>query len=454
MLDEVVDAKSIVRVIDAWVAKLDLKKLGFAKAQAQVRGAPPYDPADLLKLYVWGYLNAVRSSRALERECHRNVECMWLLGRQAPDHKTIANFRRDNAEALPRVSGAFIQFARDQSLIGSTTVAIDGTKLQAVASPRSLRNKADLELLAQRNAQEIGAYLKLLDANDLQQPVQDCDAEKVRAALAELEEEGQKIEQQLQQLNAEDRSAHVQTEPQARPMRSLHGAPGYNLQTAVEAHSHLIVHHEVCTAGNDQRQLQPMAEAASQVLQAPCTVVADAGYANGEQIAALDAQGITSFVAVNRAVNPYGLLDKSAFVYDDQADQYTCPAGKLLARKRVSRHTKQVIYMAEAAHCTSCPMKPGCTRAARRSVTRHLFEQALEANAQRMQRHPEMMTVRMQTVEHPFASIKRCIMGNARLLMRGLRGAGAETSLAVLAYNIKRVFNMNGSEFMTQALRG
>lgn len=454
MLDELVGGESLVRVVDAWVSGLDMNKLEFGKAQPKVKGAPPYDPADLLKLYIWGYLSAIRSSRALERECHRNVECMWLLGRLAPDHKTIAEFRRCNTPGLVAACAAFVQFARASKLIAGTTVAIDGTKLRAVASYKAVKGTRELAAQAQRNAQEIAAYLKLLDTEDDQDRERSCKPDAVRQALAQLQAQREAIQQEVQELAASGRSARVQTEPQARVMRSLHGEPGYNLQTAVETESHLIVHHEVTTDANDQRQLQPMAQAASQVLQAPCSAVADAGYANGEQIAALDAQGITTYVAVNRGVNTHGLLDKAAFSYDAQQDRYTCPAGKLLARQKLSMHTKMVIYAAKPGDCGSCSMKPACTKAAQRSITRHLNENALEANARRMQEQPEMMALRRQTVEHPFGSLKHQILGNARLLMRGVRGATAECSLAVLAYNLKRVFNMKGAPWMHQALQG
>jgi transposase len=454
MLDDLVEADSMVRVVDAWARSLDMKALGFEKADPQVRGAPPYDPADLLRLYIWGYLSAVRSSRALERECHRNVECMWLLGRLAPDHKTIAEFRRRNPKALIAVCAAFVQFARQQKLIGGTTVAIDGSKLRAVASSSSIKGKQQLAALAQRNAEEIAAYLKLLDSEDGRDSATAGGPQEVRRALAQLQAQGQAIRQEVEQLTAEGRTMRVESEPEARPMRSLHGAPGYNLQTAVETQSHLIVHHELTTDANDQRQLQPIAEAASQVLQAPVTALADAGYANGEQIAALDEKGITSYVAVRRSTNPHGLLDKTAFEYEAQADRYSCPAGKLLERTKTLQAKKIAIYAAQPADCGSCAMKPACTRAPQRAIERYLHQPALEANARRMEDRPEMMGLRRATVEHPFGTLKHQILGNARLLMRGLQGASGECSLAVLAYNLKRLFNMKGGNWMQQALGG
>lgn len=457
MLDELVAEDGLVRVIDAWVGSLDLEALGFAKAQAQVMGAPPYDPADLLKLYIWGYLCAVRSSRALERECHRNVECMWLLGRLRPDHKTIAEFRRGNPQALVAACATFVQFARRQRLIAGTTVAIDGTKVRAAASRKSVLRKGALDEQAKRNAQQIEQYLQLLDVQDRQE-TGGPRTEDVRRALEQLQSRKEKIQAEQQRLANHGAKTLVKSEPEAQVMGpSLDFAPGYNLQSAVESDSHLIVAHQVTNAANDLRQLQPMAEVASQALAQPITVVADAGYANGEHIAKLDAKGITSYVAPARAVNSRGdgtLYDKTAFSYDAGADRFTCPAGKTLARKCLQREDKLVIYAARPEDCGACAHKPQCTGAARRLVARHLYEDALQANAQRIAQHPQMMALRRQTVEHPFADLKHRILGNARLLMRGLDGARSELSLAVLAYNLKRAFNMKGAAWMNQAIRG
>ena len=459
MLDDLVGRESMVRVIDAWVGALDLAGLVFAKSLAQVMGAPPYHPGDLLKLYIWGYLSAIRSSRALERECHRNVECMWLLRRLAPDHKTIAQFRRVNTQALVGACGAFVQFARSQRLIAGALVAIDGSKIRAVASQRSVLRKGQLLEQAQRNAQDIERYLHVLDegddheGGDTKPRTQD-----VRRALEQLQEQQAQVHTHLQQIARRGGKNVVKGEPEAQVMGpSLNFEPGYNLQTAVESQSHLIVAHEVTNEANDQRQLQPMAEAASAALDKPVSAVADAGYANGEQIAQLLDKGILSYVAVCRAVNSRGdgtLYDKTEFHYDAGGDHFECPAGKVLKRKHANKEDNLVIYAARASDCGACANKPQCTTAARRFVSRHLYEDVLQANANRVAQAPQMMKLRRQTVEHPFADVKHRILGNARLLMRGLAGARSELSLAVLAYNIKRVFNMKGAHWMYRALQG
>jgi transposase len=355
MLDDLVGQSAMVRVVDAWVSRLNMHELGFKKAQAQVRGAPPYAPDDLLKLYILGYLRAVRSSRELELECHRNVEFMWMLGRLAPDHKTIADFRRLNSDALLKASAAFIDFALSQKLIKSRTVAIDGTKLKAVASRKSVLNRKNLLEQARRNAEEIAAYLKVLDEQDRQEKRDaECRPQDVLRVLDELRAKGARIDEQLQQPVDSNAQKLVQTEPEAQVMSSLYGAPGYNLQTAVEVESHLIVHHEVCADANDQRQLLPTALAAKQVLdrltrpegtaahaESPLIAVADGGYVNGEHFAKLEEEKIITFVAPKPGVNPRGLLDKSAFRFDAENDRYICPQGKVLKRERRSEATTQ-----------------------------------------------------------------------------------------------------------------
>lgn len=467
MLDDLVATHSLVRVIDAWVGQLPMNKLGFTKAQTQVRGAPPYDPADLLKLYIWGYSNGSRSSRVLERECQTNVECMWLLRRLAPDHKTIANFRSENSPALVASCAAFVEFAAHHRLITSRTVAIDGTKLRAVASRKSVLHKDRLERQAQRNSEDIAKYLELLDEQDLNEHGCEVRRADLHTAMGDLKARGDEIEQRIKALTQMGRSSVVESEPEAQPMRGFHGAPGYNLQTAVEADSHLIVHHEVCTEKNDVRQLQPMAEAAAAVIRRAgeadgggsdkrkVVALADSGYDNAAQIAALESQQIITFVAPKRGLNPQGLFEKSAFTFDAERNQYICPAGKVLKCKRPSSETNPTAkYTARPRDCAGCALKPECTTSDRRNVTRHMREAAALANAKRVEEHPEMMDLRRQVVEHPFGTLKHVILGNARLLLRGLQGAKAELSLGVLVYNLKRVFNMKGGAWMAQAAGG
>jgi transposase len=229
MLDELVAPDALVRVIDAWIGSLDITKIGFSKAQAQPMGRPPYDPADLLKLYVCDYFNGVRSSRALERECHRNVEVMWLLGRLAPDHKTIAEFRRQNSAALVAVSAAFVQFARQERLIQGELVAVDGTKIRAVASKKALRRKIDLQRTRDVITEEINAYLARLDSADQNENGETANDHAVQAALARLQRRQGQVNDEIERLEVSLSTLSVEGEPEARAMKSLQGAPGYNL---------------------------------------------------------------------------------------------------------------------------------------------------------------------------------------------------------------------------------
>ena len=456
MLDELVEPDALVRVVDAWVGSVDLGRLGFERAQAAPTGRPPYDPADLLKLYLYGYLCSVRSSRRLERECQRNVEVMWLLGRLRPDHKTIAEFRRTQAEALVSCCAAFVQFARQHRLVGGESVAIDGTKVRAVASRKSVLGKADLQRQLQAVRDRVQQYLSELDQADDQEAQQpEVHRQAVRQSLQALQAQQGQLEQQIQELRRRGTGTLVGSEPEARTMRA--GAPGYNLQAAVDTASHMVVHHDVVDAGNDQQQLAPIAQAAAQVLGNPeLHVLADAGYSNGQHLARLaHATQITAWVPPTRSTNKHGdgtLYPSSAFQYDPASDTYRCPAGQLLRRRGSSRRDQSLAYAAAPGSCQSCPNKPSCTTASRRTVTRSWHEADLQAAERRLKQWPQAMAVRKQTVEHVFGTLKEQILGNGRMLVRGTQAVRAELSLAVLAYNFKRLCNIVGVRWMQQAL--
>ena len=456
MLDELVADDAVVRVIDAWVGSLDLNALGFSRTQSASTGRPPYDPADLLKLYVYGYLNGIRSSRRLERECARNVELMWMLGRLAPDHKTIANFRRSESAGLVESAAAFVQFARAQGLIPGDTVAIDGTKLRAVASRKAVVGQRELGAQADALRERMRHYLVELDEIDSQEAPASARSQEVQKALKQLQEQQAGVERQAQALRDAGTSTVVSTEPSARVMKSLNGAPGYNLQTAVDTSSHLIVHHEVVSDTSDRSQLQPVTAATAQTLaNQALNVLADKGYSNGEQLEALQAQGMTVWLPPHRSVNPQGdgaLYERSAFKYDAQSNSWTCPAGELLKQRGRNLEDKRLLYAPEKGACAKCPHKPNCTTGKRRWVSRSFFEDALQACQQRLDDRPDAMRQRRSTVEHPYGTIKDQILGNGRLLMRGMAGARAELSLAVLAYNVKRVVNMKGADWARNAV--
>jgi transposase len=424
-LDELILADHMCRVIEAFVSRLHMAELGFVRAEPAETGRPGYDPRDLLKLYLYGYLQQVRSSRRLEAECQRNVEVMWLLGRLQPDYKSIAEFRRLHSRAVTEAGAELVGLARAVGLVKGEMVAVDGSKFHTVSSAKSVRER-----------EAVKRYLEQLDAADEQEEVS-IDPSAVQAALEKLQKD---------------------SEPEARFMRTPSGQhPAYNVQTAVDAEHSLIVAQKVTDEATDNRSLLPMAEAAKQALGNPKTlnVVADAGYSNGEQAETCEARGIMPHVPANRAVNNKAdgrLFDRSQFHYDEKTDSFRCPANQTLARKQLSRKDRAVYYAGKPQICGACTLKARCTTGAQRLLTRHLHDAAL----QRMQNRatPEMMRLRRSTVEHPFASLKYRIFGHPRFLLRGLVGAQAEMSLATLVYNLKRMRNVLGASRLQAALAG
>jgi transposase len=450
-LDELVPDDHSVRVIAAFVGALDLGQLGFEHAEAGVMGRPAYDPADLLKLYLYGYLNRIRSSRRLERECRRNVEVMWLLGKLAPDFKTIADFRRRNSQAFVQVCRAFVRFCAKAKLLVGELVAIDGSKFQAVSSKRRVVTARALEEESRKLDGRIAQYLKSLDEADRQEREEPIDRAAVAAALEELKGRKADCETARSVLKELGETQHVMGEPEARLMRTAHGhAVSYNVQSAVDAQHGLIVHHEVTHDGTDNAQLEPTAKAAQQVLgRDTLTVVADAGYSNGTQFVACEEAGITPYVPPNRAPQrkPGGeLYTVEDFSYQADTDTYRCPAGKVLMLKQLNRAQLSRVYVARVDDCARCTLKSRCTGAKRRFIQRHWHEEAFERMAKRLAAAPDMMRRRRSLAEHPFGQIKCWVMGDGRLLLRGLQGARTEIALAVLARNLRRVMNIVGNK--------
>lgn len=447
VIEDYVADDAPVRVIDAFVDGLDVRGLGFGRSVAAVLGRPPYDPRDLLKLYLYGYLNEVRSSRRLERECSRNVEVMWLLRRLAPDFKTIADFRRDNGTAIVGVCRVFVLFCRDQGLFTARLVALDGSKFRAAASSKRVIGRREIAEEAARLDHRIAEYLTALDESDAHEPDEQTSA--TATALAALRERRAELDQLAARLDAEERNTLVEGEPDSRPMGIGKGPkpPSYNVQTAVDSDTGLIVHHEVTSETNDTRQLYPMAKATKDLLGVSgLMVVADAGYSSGAAAAACEAGGITACVPTNRSIHSQGdgtMFGRSAFIYQPEADTYICPAGHVLTRKQEAlRRDRMILYVAR--DCTDCSLKPRCTTAKRRFVSRHLHEDALERMNARFQADPSLIRQRRCASEHPFGTIKRMTAGG-RFLTRGIKRVRGETALSVLAYNMIRVINLIGA---------
>src|SRR6201996_3400742 len=420
VLDDLVPADHVCRVIDAFVSKLEMSKLGFERAEAAETGRPGYDPRDLLKMYLYGYLNQIRSSRRLEAECRRNVELMWLLGRLYPDHKSIAEFRRMHRDAVTAAGGELVRFARSFGLIRGEWIAIDGSKFRAVASIDSTRERLALQ-----------RYLDSIEKEDEEQQAS-IDPSAVQAALQKLKD-------------------HPEPEIGFMLVRQT-ALPAYNVQTAVDVEHALIVAHAVVLDASDIRCLKPMAEAAKKALEVDSfKVVADAGYSNGEEVAHCEAAGMMPYVPVMRTVNNQGdgtLFGREDFRYEPDSDTYVCPGNKRLLRKSTNHKDRYTMYKASTGDCGACSLKSRCTHAPRRGLARHLYEDALNAAAC----DAEAMRLRRCTVEHPFATIKYRIFGHPRLLMRGLSGAKVEIGLATMAYNLKRIANLLGATKLTEAL--
>ena len=454
VLDEYVGEENQVRFIDVFVRGLDLEALGFARSTPPVTGRPPYDPGDMLRLYIYGYLHKIRSSRKLERETHRNVELMWLLRKLHPDHKTIAEFRRVNPRALRGVCREFTVLCKRLDLFAGELIAIDGSKFRAVNSKARNHTRKDLRRLLRSVDRRIGSYLGELDKGDSSEEARSSpsrpDLEDRIATLREQQEEYQRL---LRELEDGGEGQVSQTDPDSRRMKSGMGTEvSYNVQTAVEAKHKLIVAHDVTNEGSDQNRLSSMAQAAQEVLEAKeLTVVADRGYYNGSQIKRCVDAGLTPLVpkpqtSGNRKL---GLFTKEDFRYDGERDCYHCPAGATLTN-RSSPGLRNRTYRTPA--CGGCALNAHCTRNKQgRSLVRWEHEGVLDEMARGLARRPEVVRQRACLAEHPFGTMKRG-MDQGYFLLRGLEKVKAEFSLTVLAYNLKRVIRIVGVRQLVAAL--
>jgi transposase len=451
-MDDMVAADHPVRVVDAFVDTLDLARLGFSKVEAEATGRPPYHPSDLLKLYVYGYLNQIRSSRRLEREAGRNVEVLWLINRLEPSFKTIADFRKDHSGAIIRVCRAFIDFCGRQSLLGSELVAIDGTKINAVASRKKVITPEKLAKRSKAVEEKIVEHLAAMDKADAEESAAATPRLDVAAALAALKQKREEIRRQAEDLAANDLKQKVLGEPDAKLMSTANNGfqVAYNAQIAVDSANKLIVAFELTNEGNDTGQLHPMAEKAKAALGTESlTVVADTGYSSGEQGEACENAKITAIVPRPERGNTAGaeFFDRSLFIYDKASDSYRCPAGQTLTLESVSHSQAKKSY-ANAKACRACALKLQCTKAAKyRRVNRSFHEDAIEAMHRRAVADPKWMKRRRGLAEHPFGTIKS-MMGSPRFLLRGLNKASAEWALSVLCYNLKRVTKILGVHTM------
>lgn len=443
-IDDYVAPDALVRVVDAFVASLNLAELGFSRVIATTTGRPGFQPGDMLRLYIWGYLNQVRSSRHLEKACVRDLEAMWLLRNLTPDYRTIAAFRHDNPEAIVAASAAFVQFCRDQRLVGGRVVAIDGTKIRAEASPKNIAGTERLGRDIAHTEKEIAYYLDRLDIIDetVAQGFDDqpLHRENFAAAIASLQRRKDRLVRRQQELERRDEKVLVFGAPEAKPMGYGRAPkmPSYNLQSVVDVESGLIVHHDA----NDSHMRHPVSVAAKKVLEVnQIQVLTDGDYSNAEEIARCEREGIEVAAPIKRGAMNSDHFRPAQFVYDAASDTIRCPAGETLRPSGLHTRNRAIRYRTPA--CVNCRLKPRCTPGAHRTIHRLVDQAALDRMEARIYANPSLMTIRRCTVEHPFGTIKR-MSGGGRFLTRGLRAVKAEAALSVLAFNIIHAVNVFG----------
>jgi transposase len=455
-LEDYIAEENAVRVVDVFIDGLDLSRMGF-KIVPALKGRPAYHPAIMLKLYVYGYLNRIQSARRLEREAGRNVELMWLLGRLAPDFKTIADFRKDNTKAIRMVCRGFVMICRKLNLFSDAFVAIDGSKFKAVNSSDRNFTQAKVKRRLEQIEKSIEQYLAEIVSTDRQESSTVKDkSERLENKITKLKKEVEKLNKIEEQLNATPDKQISLTDPDARSMRSRGtGIVGYNVQTAVDVKHHLIVAHDVTNVGNDRSQLSHMAKLAKEAIaEDDLTVVADKGYFNGSEIKACEDKGIKSYLpkCQTSGNQAKGLFGKRDFIYKPEDDEYECPAGKRAIFRCSGEEKGKVIRRYWSSSCIDCAMKAQCSTGKYRRISRWEHEDILDAVNARVDREPERMKARRNTVEHPFGTIK-CWMGYTHFQMRTLECVRTEISLHVLSYNLKRMLNIFGIKPLIEAMK-
>jgi transposase len=449
-----------VRAIDVFVDELALAELGFDGVDPEATGRPSYHPSMLLKLYIYGYLNRVQSSRRLESEAGRNIEVMWLTGRLVPDHKTIADFRKDNGPAIRKVCAQFVALCRELGLLANASVAIDGSKFKAVNNRDRNFTRAKMERRLAQIEESVGRYLSQLDTADLQEP-----SEALAAKTAHLKEKLAKLASELERLKAIEKAMLAApdqqislTDPDSRSMATSgrgSGVVGYNVQVAVDTEHHLIVTHEVTNTGSDRAQLAKVASQAKDVLGADhLDAVADRGYFSGTEILACEQAEITVTLPkpMTSGAKSEGRFGKQDFVFLPMEDAYRCPAGEKLTYRYTNEEDGKTLRRYWTTACPSCPLKSQCTKGSERRITRWEHEHVLEAVQQRLDKNPQAMRLRRETAEHPFATLKMR-MGATHFLMKRLPKVATEMALHVLAYNLTRVMNIMGVQPLLVAMR-
>lgn len=457
-LEDYVHEDNPVRVVDAFVEALDLSALGFEAANRAAGGRPAYHPATLLKIYIYGYLNRIQSSRRLEREAQRNLELIWLTGRLAPDFKTIADFRKDNGAAITAVCSRFVALCRSMKVFSHAIVAIDGSKLKAVNSRDRNFTVGKVRGRRQQLEESVARYLAELDRADRDPALlPEGRAPHLKDKLAKLRAQMEKLDAIEKQLEAAPDHQISLTDPDARSMTSSGrgtGTVGYNVQAVVDAEHHLIVAHDVTNDGHDRAQLSRMATKAREALGTErMTALADRGYFNAPEILACEEAGVIPLVPKPLTSNSKaeGRFDKRDFIYDEAADEYECPAGERAIHRFTAEEKGLTLHKYWSSACPRCPMRMKCTTASYRRITRWEHEHVLERMQMLLDARPQAAVVRRQTVEHVFGTLKSWL-GTTPLLTKTLPKVRSEVSLAVLAYNMKRMIKIVGTQGMVRAI--
>jgi transposase len=460
-LDDYVDEENPARAIDAFVEMLDLAALGFDTVP-EATGRPGYHPGVMLRIYVYGYLNQIQSSRRLERECGRNLELIWLTGRLKPDFKTIADFRKDNGPAIRKAFQQFVALCRGLDLLDSALVAIDGSRFKAVnAKAKSFTREKLRRKLGEIDA-AIGKYLAEIERADealdkTGWTVPTSRMTRTVRKLAHLKKEADRLRSVEKHMDATGEMQVSLSDPDARAMATTARMPrvvGYNVQTAVEARHHIIVAHEVTNHGYDRDALSVMAVSARDAMRSEeIEVIADKGYYKGEEIVACEAEGITATVAkpMTSGATARGRFDRADFVYDAERNVYVCPAGQDMTYRYTNQEAGKTLHAYWANTCSNCPIKHNCTPSKERRIRRWEHEDVLERVQKRIDDNPDRLAIRSMTVEHPFGSIKSW-MGATHFKMKTLKHVATEMALHVLAYNFKRVINIIGLPALMRAM--
>jgi transposase len=455
-IEDYVSRDNPVRFIDKFVESLDLVKLGFRQSLPKEMGRPCYHPGDLLRLYIYGYVNGIRTSRKLQKETVRNLEVIWLLRKLRPDFRTIANFRKENRDALRGVFREFSVLCHRLDLFGKELVGIDGSKFQADNSKDNNYSERKLESVIKHYERRIAEYMQQLDkSDDDNEENPELTVEQLQQKIEELKKRKEEKQQLVEKLAESDQNEISLIDPDSRRLHSGDGSiVGYNVQMAVDSKHCLIVDFEVTNDKTDQNQLSNMAVKAREALHTDSLkVVADSGYYCSEEIKACEEAGMQVYVEAVAKPHPQGLFSRDQFSYQSDTDSYLCPAGESLTFRGEKFEQGRQVRWYETSACKACSIKHLCTNQTNRNrrITRWIYEDILEKVAKRMAANPQMKTLRKSMVEHPFGTIKRNL-NQEYFLLRGFKKVTAEMSLTCLAYNIKRVLNILGVEYLLEIL--